>query len=340
MKSSPHLFSFPTVVPHKIYPGGTRTDATKENFPILRGMGLSLLVLQPKGVREPHWHPNANELSYCLEGKALMTIFSPGATHDTLMIEPGTLSFVPMGSIHHIENLGDGPLRMLVCFNHEQPEDINLSSSIAAMPHHILANTFQLDSSFFAGLVENPNPVFISQQEKPAQPQLAWTTNRFKFNLEAVNPQVQTKGGQVRMSNGFLFPTLDGLSMYGVSLEQEGAREPHWHPNAHEFNYLIQGTARITLLSADGSIDTFDMNPGDSSFLPQGYLHHIENTGPEPAQFAIFFNHQNPSDIGISGCLGAYSNEVLASLFKVPVTYFDKLPKYQEDLFVISGERS
>ena len=32
---------------------------------------------------------------------------------------------------------------------------------------------------------------------------------------------------------------------------------------------------------------------------------------------AVFFNHERPEDIGISGALGAYSNEVLGSVFGV-----------------------
>ncbi len=338
MAETSHRFSLKSSSPQKVYPGGTRTDVNADNFPVLSGMGISLLVLHPQGVREPHWHPNAEELTYCIEGRGLMTIFSPGAGHDTLIIEPGTLTFVPRGYLHHIENIGNNPLHMLVCFNHEYPEDINLSSSINIMPNHILAETFKLDLAFFEGLKKIPIPVFISQKGQETKPEIAWMTNRFKFAIEAVHPQVQTHGGWVKMSNSFLFPALEGLSLYSVLLEKGSAREPHWHPNAHELNYLISGAARITLLSANGSVDTFDMVPGDISFLPQGYLHHIENTGSEPSRFAIFFNDSSPNDIGLSGCLGAYSNEILASLFRLPASYFDQLPKYQEDLFIVSGE--
>ena len=32
-------------------------------------------------------------------------------------------------------------------------------------------------------------------------------------------------------------------------------------------------------------------------------------------QFAIFFNNERPEDIGLSGAFGAYSNQVLGSIF-------------------------
>jgi hypothetical protein len=52
---------------------------------------------------------------------------------------------------------------------------------------------------------------------------------------------------------------------------------------------------------------------------------------------AIFFNHEQPEDLGISGAFGAYSNEVLASIFGLQPKILDDLPKYQEDLFVVGG---
>lgn len=336
--TSRHLFNLGTIRPQKSTPGGTRADAKVEQLSVLKGMSLSLLTLNPKGVREPHWHPNANELSYCIEGRALMTIFSPGAGHDTFTIKAGEIAFVPMGYLHHVENIGDTPLKMLVCFDHEDAEDLSLTGSSSVMPEHIMANTFSQKESFFAGLHKSsPEGVFISLREKAAIPPLPFMTSRFKFDLEGENPQITTKGGTVKLSNVGMIPPLEGLAVYAVCLKKGGAREPHWHPNASELNYLLSGTARITLLSPDGDVDTFDMQPGDMSFLPRGYVHHIENTGNDDAHFAIFFNHVKPSDIGLSGCFGAYSNEVLGSIFDVSATYFDRFPKYQEDLFVISG---
>jgi hypothetical protein len=46
--------------------GGSRTMANTDNFSILNGNGMAIYLLRLKrgGVREPHWHPNAAELSY------------------------------------------------------------------------------------------------------------------------------------------------------------------------------------------------------------------------------------------------------------------------------------
>ena len=68
---------------------GNMTIMNADNFPILIGMGAALLCLKKGGVQEPHWHPNAAELNYCISGKAKMTIYSNNARKDDFMINPG-----------------------------------------------------------------------------------------------------------------------------------------------------------------------------------------------------------------------------------------------------------
>lgn len=332
-----HFYSLASNPPTIVGKGGFRIDAKKKQCPFLDGMSLSLLKLDPKGFREPHWHPNADELSYCFEGTGLMTIFSPNGGHETVTVQPGEIVFVPKGYLHDVENTGETPLRMLICFDHENAEDLNLSAAVSVMPNSIMGKTFSIDPKFFEALKKNIKGTYISQKENSTIPPLPYMTGLHKYNLGASRAQIDNKGGFVKMSNQFLLPLLKNLCIYQLRLNVQGAREPHWHPNAAELNYLIRGSAKIILLSPEGIYETIELKAGDLSFMPKGYLHHIENTGTEPAEFAVFFNNENPSDIGMSGCLGAYSNDLLSALFEVPKNYFDPLNKYQHDLLIIGG---
>ena len=74
MGQSPHVFSLRNVSPQVDRDGGSRLSVDASTFPILRGLSLYRAVLKPLGLREPHWHPNANELTYCLRGEALEPI--------------------------------------------------------------------------------------------------------------------------------------------------------------------------------------------------------------------------------------------------------------------------
>lgn len=158
------------------------------------------------------------------------------------------------------------------------------------------------------------------------------------FNLEAIDPQAVCKGGTRILANANNFGILSSLACYLLILKPKGIREPHWHPNAAELDYVISGRARMTIFSPGDKTDTFEVGPNEIVFIPPGYFHYIENVDSnEDMQFAVFFNHERPEDIGISWAFGAYSNEVLGSIFGLESKILDVLPKYQEDLFVVVG---
>ena len=134
--------------------------------------------------------------------------------------------------------------------------------------------------------------------------------NSYKFNVEGIPPQIQTPGGTVAKANTNSFPILNGsnLSLFSLIMKPEGIRESHWHPNASELGYVLNGLTRLIILNPSGNVDTFEIGPGDTYFVPTGFFHYIENLDRnENMHFAIFFGSDNPGDIGISGSLGAYS---------------------------------
>lgn len=77
--------------------------------------------LKKGDVREPHWHPNASELSYCLSGRAEMSIFlgSPNRVHDSFTIEPGNIVFVPQGYLHDFDIVSNEEAKFVLVFNNE-----------------------------------------------------------------------------------------------------------------------------------------------------------------------------------------------------------------------------
>ena len=75
-----------------------------------------------------------------------MTIFSPGAGHDTFTIDAGEIVFVPKGYLHHIENIYEGETKFAIAFNHERPEDIGISGATGSMVDRVLGYTFGVDS--------------------------------------------------------------------------------------------------------------------------------------------------------------------------------------------------
>jgi oxalate decarboxylase len=158
------------------------------------------------------------------------------------------------------------------------------------------------------------------------------------FNLESIRPQAVLDGGTRAMASKHNFSILNGMALYSIRLDSGGVREPHWHPNADELSYCISGSALMTIFSPGDTVDTFEVGPGEVVFIPSAYFHYIENVDDsDDMQFAVFFNHERPEDIGISGAFGAYSTEVLGSIFGLQPKILEALPKYQEDLFVVAA---
>ncbi|AHH94059.1 hypothetical protein GCM10010174_42430 [Kutzneria viridogrisea] len=156
------------------------------------------------------------------------------------------------------------------------------------------------------------------------------------FHLNASKPGVYN-GGSLRGANEENFPILKGQngSVYYVTLEVGGVREPHWHPSAWELNYIISGSAKWTVLGThpDGSYhnDAFEAGPGDLVFAPEGFFHYFENSSPtEKLVVLIMFNSSTPEpndDLGIVASFNSVPREVLAASFGVPVSAFAAIPK-------------
>ena len=61
-------------------------------------MAGSVLELEPGALRELHWHPNADEWQYYLEGQAQMGVFLSGGEAVTEEFEAGDVGYAPMGA--------------------------------------------------------------------------------------------------------------------------------------------------------------------------------------------------------------------------------------------------
>lgn len=163
----------------------------------------------------------------------------------------------------------------------------------------------------------------------------------FKFRLEHSHPLTDVAGGVVRFAKKIDFPSLDGLAIASIILKPGGIRIPHWHPDANEMDYVISGKAAIALYGPEdpahpeGVIEHFELEPGDISFLPQGWFHSITNVGEEDLHILIIFNNASPTDIGLSRGLGAMRPGVVAKVLGVPE---ETVKEFKKDIDFIAPQ--
>jgi oxalate decarboxylase len=339
--TSIHTFNLDGAKPQFTSPTGSRSTMNKDNFPNLAGMGAVLLRLEKGGTREPHWHTNAAELSFCLSGNASMTIFSTNARHDTFTIMPGDLTFIPRGYWHDFENIGNEEAKFINVYNNERPDDLGISGSIGAMSPRVLDKMFginppgifdQLNFGSTKDVVVGSKPASFSNNSKIDTP------NPHKFNLGGKSPQNQTPGGSAALGMATYFPILSGLACFLLVLEPRGIVEAHTHPNAAELNYVINGKVRFTVFGPSGEVETSEISQGQVFFVPHGYFHYLENPDTvNGGNVASFFSSESPEFLGIVGGLSAFSNEVLASVFNKDLRFFGNLPRLEKNVFIASG---
>ncbi len=113
---------------------------------------MQQLKLKPGAVREPHSHPNAEQLDYCVAGHAQVGIVGPEGQKQILDLHEGDISFVPRGYIHWIQNVGNGPLHFLVILSDALPETIELSETLSGVPDKTLSASLGVSEKVLAEL--------------------------------------------------------------------------------------------------------------------------------------------------------------------------------------------
>lgn len=170
--------------------------------------------------------------------------------------------------------------------------------------------------------------------KKPTLPQ-GGPTHRFALtNLE---PVVKNAAGSVSICNQDNFPVVTGqaAAVFYVRLEKGGLREPHWHPNCWELNFVVKGRVRLGVVNPDDTFDEVVLETGDVGFIPQGYLHYLENAGDEVCELSIVFNHSKPEDIGLSTTFAGVPSRTVAATFGVPPERLDGFNKPEKTLFIV-----
>jgi oxalate decarboxylase len=316
---------------------GSIAKLSPDDLPQLERLSIRRLLLAPVGVREPHWHANAAELGYCVRGRLLVSILENGSAASLFTVDPGQMFFVPSGALHHLENVGEDEAEVVLALTHERPQDFGLSASFGAMSDAVLGNTFDLDASAFAPLTRSTTPTEIGRRTGPAQvPASARRVDPHRFDVEAAPAVIDVdNAGSARLARAQFWPILDGVSMYSLTITEDGMREPHWHPATAELGYVMQGHARMTILSPDGTADTYELQAGDVYFVPRAYPHHIENLGGPDLRFLIFFDQVTPGDIGYRGSATAVPRPALEATFGTAGAALPELPFTPVDPLIV-----
>jgi oxalate decarboxylase len=143
---SPTNFAFHTLSmqPTKQTKSGSVRVVDSTNFIVSKNIAMAYVALKPGGLRELHWHPNADEWQYWISGKGRMTIFFNSATARTQDFNAGDLAYVPRTLGHYIENTGNDDLIFLEMFKTPKYRDFSLNDWMTHMPPELIEQHLNL----------------------------------------------------------------------------------------------------------------------------------------------------------------------------------------------------
>jgi oxalate decarboxylase len=118
--------------------GGEARIVDSSNFPIATRIAAALVTLKPGGMRELHWHPNADEWLYVISGKGRIGVFAAVGRARTMDFNAGDVGYIPKSMGHYIENTGDTEMRFLETFRSDHYASVSLSNWMALTPPELI----------------------------------------------------------------------------------------------------------------------------------------------------------------------------------------------------------
>jgi oxalate decarboxylase len=125
--------------------GGEVRIADSTVFRVSTTVAVAIVTVHPGGMRELHWHQNADEWQYYMSGRARMTILGTGARARTMDFEAGDVGYVEKTLPHYIENTGEEDLRFLEVFRAPRFEDLSLSEWLTHTPPELVTAHLNID---------------------------------------------------------------------------------------------------------------------------------------------------------------------------------------------------
>lgn len=145
-----YTFRLQAMEPTKRLTKGEVRIADSHNFPASQKIAAALVTVNPGGMRELHWHPNASEWQYYIHGKARMTVFNSEGHARTMDYKANDVGYVPAVAGHYVENTGDTDLVFLEMFKASEFQDFSLNNWLRRLPQLIVSEHLHLDAASIA----------------------------------------------------------------------------------------------------------------------------------------------------------------------------------------------
>src|SRR6267154_6573499 len=223
-------------------------EVTVEQLPISKGIAGVSMHLESGVMRELHWHATAAEWAFVLKGRVRTTVINPAGQTETNDFDPGDIWYFPRGHPHVLECLGNEPTHFILIFDNGYFSEFGTFSITDWMGHaskSLLAKNFGVPEAAFDSFPKE-EVYFARGKLPPAEPSVplqGWRLppETHKYRLLAQPPHGTYRGGREWRVDSTRFPIAKTITGVVLDLDPGGLRTLHWHPNADEWQYVIEG---------------------------------------------------------------------------------------------------
>jgi oxalate decarboxylase len=118
--------------------GGEVRIVDSSKFKVSTTIAAAIVTVHPGGIRELHWHPNADEWQFFIAGTGRQTVFATGGRARTMDFQAGDVGYIQKTLPHYVQNTGDTDLKFLEMFKSSFYQDLALSEWLTHTPAELV----------------------------------------------------------------------------------------------------------------------------------------------------------------------------------------------------------
>jgi oxalate decarboxylase len=317
---------------------GWARETTIRELPISTEIAGVNMRLAKGGVRELHWHKEA-EWAFMLAGRARVTAVDQAGQNFVDDVGPGDLWYFPSGIPHSIQGLEPEGCEFLLAFTDggfSENSTFLISNWLRTIPKEVLAKNFGVPASTFDKVPKEELYIFAAplpgalEADRIKGP--AGSRADFTFRMSAMAPTISNKSGSIRVVDSKNFSASNDMAAALIEVLPGQMRELHWHPNADEWQYYLEGQARMTVFASGTNARTFDFRAGDVGYVPLSMGHYVENAGTTPLRFLELFRSNHYEDVSLKQWMAMLPPTLVAAHLNIDPSVLEKLPKDKQSV--------
>jgi oxalate decarboxylase len=333
----PQFWNSFNLAPKRIQNGGWARQITSDDFKISTTIAGVNMRLGPNGVRELHWHQQA-EWAVVTSGICRITILDQNGQPEVADVTEGDLWYFPAGLPHSLQGLGPDGTEFVLAFDNGASSEFNtllVTDWIAHTPPEVLAKNFGLSQEAFKNIPIHNKWIYQSNTPAPplaeVQAQMASAAgkppNPYVFRRADFKSLAETKSGSVALADSTNFLVSKTIAATVVTIKPGGLRDMHWHPNADEWNYWIKGQGRVTVFDTGPQAMTAHFHPGDIGYVKKALGHYVENVGDTDLVYMEVFKADRFENVSLSDWLAHSPTDMVAETLNIDPGLLAQIPR-------------